>query len=82
MSLRRYKYNTFNDFIREKGGKQLLYECKRIESAVFEGVSIPDVARDFDVAPPVIFEALVYIDAIDKSMILEEINRKDDDEHK
>ena len=80
--MKRYKFNTFDDFIREKGNKEILDQCRKIESALFEGISVPDVARDFNAAPPVLFNALVYIDAIDKSLILEAINRKDDDEHK
>lgn len=79
--MNKYKFNTFEDFTKDKGGTQILKECKQIESAIFEGISIPDVSRDFDVSPPVIFTAMVYIDAVDKSKILEAINRKDEDEH-
>ncbi len=79
--MKTYKFNTFNDFTSKKGDKQLLLECRLIEQAIFQGIPVPEVARDYDVSPAVIFHAMIYLDAVDKSLILEAINRKEEDEH-
>ena len=59
-----YSSNTLKDLARKKGD-DFIPECRRIETAVFNGIHLLEVARDFDVSPPAIFQAMVYLDTLD-----------------